>query len=146
MKYLTAILSLCFASQSFAGAYSFDCSSADKTLVIEHGSVIITQADGTKFEAIYFSESSEMELSYPMQEFLQNSEANKAIVEAPYWVNNKVNKTKIISERSFKDECGNSGTKKKFQGYFRVLNMQGIEIKAPTKLVCKYTGITGHCY
>jgi hypothetical protein len=144
VKYLVTVLSFFFVSQSFAGAYSLECKSKDKTFKLSLGHIEVAQPEGDSLMGIYYADSSAELMGYEIEDFLKD-ERDKVVVDKPSTVNNRDNSVVVISKRNIRDECGNSGEERKFKALYRVLNMQGLEIKAPTELVCLYRGTIGHC-
>lgn len=144
MKYLVTIMILCLAQQSFAGAYSWTCSSPDSSMTIKNWTVQMTQAHGTVIEGEYLSDSS-AQLAPPNAESFLKNPNEKFFIEKPSTLKNGSNPVKVIAHKNFRDECNNPGTKRITQAIYRVLDINGNEVQAPTKLTCTQTTIIGHC-
>lgn len=129
-------LSFLIGSQVFAGAYGLNCSDSEKSVTLDKGDIQLTLKDGSVLEGVYYADLSDDLMGQGLQDFLKDT-SEKFYIES--------SDQKVLSKKSFKDSCGNSGQRRKFKQSVVILNSKGDVLKE-TSITCKESIITGHCY
>lgn len=125
----------------FAGAYSLKCSNSEGTVKIDKGTL---QLNGKNFE--YFSEYASTKLmSLNLIEFLKETNP-KVVVGLPNTPTAVAQGgIKIISEKFFKDACGNEGSETRYKENIGLYDVSGTAIVDLIHINCVERMIIGHC-
>lgn len=126
---------------AFAGAYNLTCSNNSGTVTIGKGTLSVNNKNYK-----YYNEYSTTRLmGLDLVDFLK-TKSSKVVIASPYTPSIVApGSVKVISESSFNDECGNTGTVTKYSETIGIYYTNGNLLVNSTTVECVETIITGHC-
>ncbi|WP_413287633.1 hypothetical protein [Bdellovibrio sp. HCB337] len=142
MKKIILALTFFASVNAFAGAYSLSCSNPTGSVKIGKGCLTVNGKD----YAYYSEYSSTRLMGLELVDFLKEPSPKVAVSAPDAPTNVAQGGVTVLSEKDFKDECGNSGTETEYKEAIGIYQADGSTLVDVAHITCTETIITGHCF
>ncbi|WP_413574967.1 hypothetical protein ACLVWU_11995 [Bdellovibrio sp. HCB290] len=126
-------------SNAFAGSFGLSCKTDNPSVQIGKGYVTL---NGKKFD--YYS-ADRLGGTFGIVDFLKE-QGPKVVVSVPDVPTDVAQGGfDVISEKNFKDDCGNEGTETKYRAAVGIYSSYGSTLVPVVRIVCEERVLGGHC-